>query len=959
MIKLVLITITLFSLTIDCLAQQIIYTSPRNNSFLVSLQTTIALRANTKIDQRTVQSKFIEINGSKSGNHEGTLKLLDDDVTIIFTPNIGFSQDEDVSVKINEGIKTIEGLYINPLTFQFKTTPLSKPIPINSLSLNEGGPPLLSGIKTSSSVQTIAKKTNTNSLPGNFPTLTVGTSNNPSNEKIFVTNYSFGGDYPNGHYLIIADNNGNIIKYKELSQPSFDFKVDPNGDLSYAEFLTDRGLTDNVEWVVTDTSLTPIATYQCGNGYTANFHDFELLPNGHALLEAWDAEPVDMSKIVEGGNPNATVIGAIIQEVDASHNVIFQWRSWDYIPITDSYENVTGSVVDYLHLNAIEQDKDGNILASFRHLSQVIKINRETGDVMWKLGGKDNQFTFIDEHESNAPNYFSYQHDVRRLPNGDITLFDNGNQHSPPYSRGVEYKVDEQNKTATLVWEYRHNPDIYTSAMGDVQKLPNGNTIIGWGSSDSTGSPLFTEVTPDNSVALEMFFPTGQISYRSYKFPWASQTPAAAVNKDDIQAGNTYSFDSTGVTVTFDSLSGQVSPNASVALYNYSPNNPKFESNDPRLVEEYFNLSGTNINSFNGQIRIDLSKYPKILEPKKIIVYTRTNDSLTFKPLATNYDSTKYQLMIISSSFGDYAFGIPQEVDTVLSPVQLTPMNGVIVHGGEPVQLNWGIRGIVSSCHLQVALDSNFSNLFINKDSLTSTSYTIPSITNNKIYYWRLQTSNQTGVSGWSSHFSFTTASSYISVTYPNGTETLTSDSTYIIRWEDNISDPVSIQLVKDGTPAEIITDNLLSQTNAYKWTVPSNLKTDSSYKIEITSKVDTNISGTSQKSFTINNTTTGVTAKDNLVKTYKLYQNFPNPFNPSTSIEYSVPVESYVKIIVYNMIGQKIKTLVSSIKNAGFHTVNWNADNLSSGIYFYSINATAKNSSKDFYSVKKMILLK
>ena len=117
-----------------------------------------------------------------------------------------------------------------------------------------------------------------------------------------------------------------------------------------------------------------------------------------------------------------------------------------------------------------------------RHLSSIVKINRKTGDVMWILGGKQNEFTFINEHGENAPTYFSYQHDISVLPNGNFTLFDNGEQHSPNYSRGVEYKLDVPNKTATLVWEYRHLPnDIYAAAMGSVERLPNGNYIVGWG----------------------------------------------------------------------------------------------------------------------------------------------------------------------------------------------------------------------------------------------------------------------------------------------------------------------------------------------------------------------------------------------------------------------------------------------------------------------------------------------
>ena len=89
-----------------------------------------------------------------------------------------------------------------------------------------------------------------------------------------------------------------------------------------------------------------------------------------------------MSKIVEGGRPDAIVVGAVIQELDASKNVVFQWRTLDYIDVTASYFDLTQKNIPYGHANAIDVDKDGNILFSLRYLSAVVKINRETGDII-------------------------------------------------------------------------------------------------------------------------------------------------------------------------------------------------------------------------------------------------------------------------------------------------------------------------------------------------------------------------------------------------------------------------------------------------------------------------------------------------------------------------------------------------------------------------------------------------
>jgi hypothetical protein len=95
-------------------------------------------------------------------------------------------------------------------------------------------------------------------------------------------------------------------------------------------------------------------------------------------------------------------------------------------------------------------------------------------------------------------------------------LFDNGNFHSPQFSRAVEYKVDEENKTVTLVWQYRNTPDTYGVAMGYVDRLPNGNTLIGWGATN----PSVTEVGPDGVKLFELSLPDNVVSYRAYRFVW-------------------------------------------------------------------------------------------------------------------------------------------------------------------------------------------------------------------------------------------------------------------------------------------------------------------------------------------------------------------------------------------------------------------------------------------------------
>ncbi|MGH2570547.1 MAG: aryl-sulfate sulfotransferase, partial [bacterium] len=198
--------------------------------------------------------------------------------------------------------------------------------------------------------------------------------------------------------------------------------------------------------------------------------------------------------------------------------------SWDHYEITEARNvDLTAPVVDYVHSNALEGDADGSWLLSDRHMDQITKIDRTTGEVLWRLGGTRNAFVFVGDIDDSTG--FSRQHDIRRLENGHVTLYDNGNFHSPRFSRAVEYELDEYAYTATLVWQYRNAPDTFGGFMGSVQRLPNGNTLIGWGGT----RPTATEVRPDGTKAHELDLGGSFFSYRALRFPWDGRAARPAV----------------------------------------------------------------------------------------------------------------------------------------------------------------------------------------------------------------------------------------------------------------------------------------------------------------------------------------------------------------------------------------------------------------------------------------------
>jgi len=302
------------------------------------------------------------------------------------------------------------------------------------------------------------------------------------------------------------------------------------------------------QFLVMDSTYTLIDTITTGNGYASDLHDLQVLPNGHMLLMSYDTEPVGMDTVVAGGRPDAQVTGLIVQELDAAKNVVFQWRSWDHFEITDVASpdvSLTDSLIDYVHGNAVELDQDGHLLLSSRHMNEITKINRQTGNVIWRmgLGAVNNQFTF-----TNDTRGFSHQHDIRRLPNGNITIFDNGNFLDPQYSRALEYSINEITREATLVWLYRGNPDIDGRFMGNVQRRASGGTMIGWGG-ERLG-PKATDLHADGTVSYEIGMDENTFTYRAFRFPWRSAVLVSDVETLDFGGVHVTESASMPVTIT-------------------------------------------------------------------------------------------------------------------------------------------------------------------------------------------------------------------------------------------------------------------------------------------------------------------------------------------------------------------------------------------------------------------------
>jgi len=246
-------------------------------------------------------------------------------------------------------------------------------------------------------------------------------------------------------------------------------------------------------------------------GYSTDNHDIRLTTKGTAVLLGFDLRAMDLTSL--GLSSSTEVLGNVLQEVDSAGRLLFSWNAFDHFTLADvdpaviPLISLSPSRLDWTHANAVDVDQDGNYLVSFRHLSEVTKIDSRNGAVLWRLGGVRNDFMF--DSDSNE---FSFQHGVRRLPTGSLIMFDNGNRHTPPFSRAIEYRLNEQTRTAQAVWQYRPTPDLFSFALGFAERLGNGNTLVTFGT-----SAIVQEVSPAAKLVWQVSVPAGLFVYRAYR----------------------------------------------------------------------------------------------------------------------------------------------------------------------------------------------------------------------------------------------------------------------------------------------------------------------------------------------------------------------------------------------------------------------------------------------------------
>jgi len=460
----------------------------------------------------------VSVIGTRSGAHSGRLLAYSQGDGASFLPSQPFIEGEWVKVhariRVSRSSRTISDTFAIADQDSISSTP--EPIHVG----------------TAAEVQSFRSR------PDLRPPVVTVTAHSPtaSSDDIFVAPYTGPGQAG----PMILDQNGAVVWFQPLPYNVFatNFRVQEyegrpvltwwQGDISVHGYGLGAGEID-------DNAYTKLAQVNAGNGLKADLHEFQLTPRGTALITAYDPILCNLRSV--GGSAHAGLTDAAFQEIDVKTGLVrYQWTSLDHVAISESYSAVSDRVewpYDFFHMNSIDLEPEGNLLVSGRNTWTVYDVEGRSGQILWRLGGKHSSFAESEDART------AWQHDPRLLPDGTISIFDNGSfptVHSQ--SRGVVLSLNGQNGTATLVTELTHGPPVIAESQGNLQALGDGNWFLGWGQ-----YPEFSELGPEGQTLFDAQFPAFTQSYRSFRLAWTGtplHRPAFAFKPAHAGSGEIY-----------------------------------------------------------------------------------------------------------------------------------------------------------------------------------------------------------------------------------------------------------------------------------------------------------------------------------------------------------------------------------------------------------------------------------
>jgi hypothetical protein len=461
----------------------------------------------------------VVVTGARSGRHAGRLLALPGQRGTAFVPHRPFAVGEQVTVKAHlrsPAAGTATGAPLKTkVGFSFQVATPAPPATKWPPSGPSPGP--------SKPAPTLSF----HSEPGlHPPTIKLNRDDHDADDTSGDFFVSAGGGQ------MVLDSHGQVVWFHDPTQKSHLSNLGLNLQryrgrpvLTWWEGkIVPPGYGVNGQDVIVNQSYKRIATVRGAEGYSADLHEFQLTNHGTALITAFSPVKADLSSV--GGPRNGRVLDSIVQEIDVrTGRLVWAWHALGHVPISASEAGKpqASQPYDYFHINSIQQLPNGNLLISARNTWAVYEISRATGRVLWTLGGKNSSFTM-----GRGTNFY-WQHDAELHRGGLFTVFDDGAKpKKESQSRALEINLDLQSMRASLKRAYTHSPPVLASAEGNVQLLPNGNVLVGWGT-----APAFSEYTPSGKQIWDGLFTPPNDSYRAYRSPWRAQPtspPAISVN---------------------------------------------------------------------------------------------------------------------------------------------------------------------------------------------------------------------------------------------------------------------------------------------------------------------------------------------------------------------------------------------------------------------------------------------
>jgi hypothetical protein len=275
-----------------------------------------------------------------------------------------------------------------------------------------------------------------------------------------------------GVFGLVIDRTGRVVWYRRFpgNGPGLNFMPQPTG--TYVGRLITPDSTDEDPMVEIDPAGAERRSLRCV-GRPLRFHDLLLLTDGSYWIMCDDTRVEDLTAV--GGQAAASVTGTTVQHVGADGALLFEWNPFDHFLITDlDSASYAGANVNWTHGNSFDFDTDGNLLVSFRSLNEITKIDVGTGTVIWRMGGRRNQFTFAGMPDAG----FARQHNLRVVSPGRFIILDNVGASESRYER---YIWDAATMTATLEQSYGSTPGVQTLIGGSVQHSGPDRYLVSFG----------------------------------------------------------------------------------------------------------------------------------------------------------------------------------------------------------------------------------------------------------------------------------------------------------------------------------------------------------------------------------------------------------------------------------------------------------------------------------------------